>query len=444
MDVARLNFSHGNHEDHEKRLKLVRAAAERAGRPVAILQDLQGPKIRVGRLKGGKAILTPGEIVTITTRDMLGAKGIIPTTYAGLPGDVRKGEAVLLNDGRLRLLVLSVGRTDVKCKVEIGGLLTDQKGINLPESDVSTSSLTERDVQDALFGRDLDVDYMALSFVRSAEDVTALRKVVGPGIPLIAKIEKPQAVDRISEIAMAADGVMVARGDLGVELPLERVPLVQKTCIERTTHEGKLAIVATEMLESMIESPRPTRAEVSDVANAVLDGTDAVMTSAETASGKYPIETVEMMAAVCLEAEKSYSCELDADFLNARFTRIDQSIAYGALFTAYHLRVKAIVALTESGSTALWMSRHNIDIPLIALTPNLATQRKLALYRNVRTYELPYHSDREYILANAEQILLDNHEVQKGDAVVVTWGEPMGQVGGTNALKIVRVGDLVK
>ncbi len=230
---------------------------------------------------------------------------MIPTTYEGLPGDVRKGEVVLLNDGRLRLTVLSVGRTDVKCKVEVGGLLSDHKGINLPESDVSTSSLTEKDVQDALFGREMGVDYMALSFVRSAEEVAALRKVVGPTMPLIAKIEKPQAVDRINEIAMAADGVMVARGDLGVELALERVPLVQKTCIERTTHEGKLAIVATEMLESMIESPRPTRAEVSDVANAILDGTDAVMLSGETATGKYPFDAVRTMGAIIEEVEHS-------------------------------------------------------------------------------------------------------------------------------------------
>src|SRR5215472_5698336 len=238
MDVARLNFSHGSHEDHLARLRLVRQASERAERSVAVLQDLQGPKIRVGRLRGGKMTLKAGETVTLTTKDILGKGGLIPTTYAGLPSDVRKGEAVLLNDGRLRLSVLSVGRTDVKCRVEVGGDLLDQKGINLPESDVSTPALTEKDVEDCLFGREIGVDYVALSFVRSADDVNSLRKVLGtPHIPLIAKIEKPQAVDRISEIAAAADGVMVARGDLGVELPLERVPMVQKTLLERTIHE---------------------------------------------------------------------------------------------------------------------------------------------------------------------------------------------------------------
>jgi len=261
---------------------------------------------------------------------------------------------------------------------------------------------------------------------------------------MISKIERAEAIPALQEILDASDGIMVARGDLAIEVGNATVPALQKRMIKMARASNKLTITATQMMESMIVNAVPTRAEVSDVANAVLDGTDAVMTSAETASGKYPVETVEMMAAVCLEAEKSYACELDADFLNARFTRIDQSIAYGALFTAYHLRVKAIVALTESGSTALWMSRHNIDIPLIALTPSRSTQRKIALYRNVRTYELPYHSDREVVLRNAEQILLDNNVVQKGDAIVLTWGEPMGQVGGTNALKIVRVGDLFK
>ena len=316
---------------------------------------------------------------------------------------------------------------------------------------MTAPALTSKDMEDIKTAMSFQADYVAVSFPKNATDMEMARQLAniageayGHKPMMIAKIERAEAIPLLQEILDASDGIMVARGDLAVEVGNAAVPALQKRMIKMARASNKLSITATQMMESMIVNPVPTRAEVSDVANAVLDGTDAVMTSAETASGKYPIETVEMMAAVCLEAEKSYSCELDADFLNARFTRIDQSIAYGALFTAYHLRVKAIVALTESGSTALWMSRHNIDIPLIALTPNLATQRKLALYRNVRTYELPYHSDREYILANAEQILLDNHEVQKGDAVVVTWGEPMGQVGGTNALKIVRVGDLVK
>ena len=398
MDVARLNFSHGGHEDHQKRLNLVRAAAERAGRPVAILQDLQGPKIRVGRLKGGKAILTPGQTVTITTRDVLGAKGIIPTTYRGLPGDVRKGEAVLLNDGRLRLLVLSVGRQDVKCKVEIGGILTDQKGINLPESDVSTSSLTEKDVQDALFGREMAVDYMALSFVRSAEDVAALRKVVGPSIPLIAKIEKPQAVDRINEIAQAADGVMVARGDLGVELPLERVPLVQKTCIERTTHEGKLAIVATEMLESMIESPRPTRAEVSDVANAILDGTDAVMLSGETATGKYPIDAVRTMGAIIEEVEHSPRFRARPTPALDRNDSFATAVARASVAAAQQLGISTIVSCTETGRSARLLSEHRPSARVVAFTPLQETYRRLALYWGVTPFVIPSYATTDEML----------------------------------------------
>ena len=396
MDVARLNFSHGAHEDHQKRLSLVRAAAERAGRPVAILQDLQGPKIRVGRLKGGKVVLKEGSIVTITTRDTLGSAGLIPTTYAGLPGDVRKGEAVLLNDGRLRLTVLSVGREDVKCRVEVGGLLSDHKGINLPESDVSTSSLTEKDVQDALFGRDLNVDYMALSFVRSAEDVLALRKVVGPSLPLIAKIEKPQAVDRISEIAAVAEGVMVARGDLGVELPLERVPLVQKTCIERATHEGKLAIVATEMLESMIDSPRPTRAEVSDVANAILDGADAVMLSGETATGKFPIEAVRTMGAIITEVEHSprFRARPPPPALD-RNDSFPTAVARASVAAAEQLGISTIVCCTETGRSARLLSEHRpaarvvslLDLSLAA--PQSGQMQQAIAHELLRVRDLP-------------------------------------------------------
>jgi pyruvate kinase len=258
---------------------------------------------------------------------------------------------------------------------------------------------------------------------------------------MIAKIERAEAIPALQEILDSADGIMVARGDLAVEVGNAAVPALQKRMIKMARASNKLAITATQMMESMIVNAVPTRAEVSDVANAVLDGTDAVMTSAETASGKYPVETVEAMAAICLEAEKSDVVKLDTDFLQATFTRIDQSIAYGALFTAYHLHVKAIVALTESGSTALWMSRHNIDMPIYALTPILGTQRKTALFRNVRTFELAQSVDREAVLKAAQDLLLAKGVVQKGDMIVVTWGEPMGQVGGTNALKIMKIGE---
>jgi pyruvate kinase len=258
---------------------------------------------------------------------------------------------------------------------------------------------------------------------------------------MIAKIERAEAIPVLQEILDASDGIMVARGDLAVEVGNAAVPALQKRMIKMARISNKLTITATQMMESMIVNAVPTRAEVSDVANAVLDGTDAVMTSAETASGKYPVETVEAMSAICLEAEKSEDCKLDADFLNVQFTRVDQSIAYGALFTAHHLRVKAIAALTESGSTPLWMSRHNIDIPIFAITPSIATQRKAALYRNVQTFELAKSGDREEVLKAAQNLLLANGVVQLGDLVVVTWGEPMGQIGGTNALKIMKIGE---
>jgi pyruvate kinase len=258
---------------------------------------------------------------------------------------------------------------------------------------------------------------------------------------MIAKIERAEAIPALQEILDASDGIMVARGDLAVEVGNAAVPALQKRMIRMARTSNKLAITATQMMESMIQNPVPTRAEVSDVANAVLDGTDAVMTSAETASGRYPIETVEAMAAICIEAEHSEDFRLDADFLNVTFSRIDQSIAYGALFTAYHLRVKAIVALTESGSTALWMSRHNIDVPIYAMTPSRATQRKAVLYRNVTTMDLAHSTDREAVLKMAQDLLLAKGAVQRGDMIVITWGEPMGQVGGTNALNIMKVGE---
>lgn len=303
-------------------------------------------------------------------------------------------------------------------------------------------------MEDIKTAMSFQADYIAVSFPKNATDMEMARQLANiAGEPynhkpmMIAKIERAEAIPVLQEILDASDGIMVARGDLAVEVGNAAVPALQKRMIKMARESNKLAITATQMMESMIVNAVPTRAEVSDVANAVLDGTDAVMTSAETASGKYPIETVEAMSAICIEAEKFQEYKLDADFLNVTFTRIDQSIAYGALFTAHHLGVKAIVALTESGSTALWMSRHSINIPLFALTPSVATQRKAALYRNVRTFTLPYSADRDAVLRSAETVLQENGVVSKGDMIVVTWGEPMGQVGGTNAMKIVRVGE---
>jgi pyruvate kinase len=332
--------------------------------------------------------------------------------------------------------------------VKIGGELSNNKGINRLGGGLSAPALTAKDMEDIKTAMSFQADYLAISFPKNATDMIMARQlanIAGEATrhkpQMIAKIERAEAIPVLQEILDASDGIMVARGDLAVEVGNAAVPALQKRMIKMARASNKIAITATQMMESMIVNAVPTRAEVSDVANAVLDGTDAVMTSAETASGKYPVETVEAMAAICLEAEKSDVVKLDADFLNATFTRIDQSIAYGALFTAYHLRVKAIAALTESGSTALWMSRHNIDIPIFAITPILATQRKAALYRNVTTFELAHSIDREAVLKAAQDLLLAKGVVQKGDMIVVTWGEPMGQVGGTNALKIMKIGE---
>src|SRR5450432_2515579 len=442
MDVARLNFSHGTHDDHLRALTAVRRAAERAGRPVGVLLDLHGPKIRVGKIEGGKVKLEEGAETTVVATDhsMMGNAQRFACSYEKLADDVSIGDPVLINDGAIRLEVLEINGKEVRCRVAIGGMLSDHKGINLPGTAVSIPALTEKDIVDLKFGLIHEVDFIALSFVRSADDIRLIKRYA-PLTPIIAKLEKPQAVDRIDEIAQLAEGVMIARGDLGVEMPLERVPLIQKTGIERTNYHGKIAIVATQMLESMIVSPQPTRAEVSDVANAVLDGADAVMLSAETATGAYPVETVEAMAQICAEAEKSDTVQLDRDFLNRTFTRVDQSIAMATLFTAFHLKVKAIASLTDTGSTALWMSRHNCGCPIYALTPKIETQRKMALYRNVSPLFLEQSTDRDGVLLAAEDLLVARGQVKNGDVIVLTIGEPMGKSGGTNTMKIVKVGE---
>jgi len=304
MDCARLNFSHGTHEDHARAIAAVRRASEVAGRPIAVLLDLQGPKIRVGKIKGGKVKLEEDSEVSIVTEEVLGTAQRFSCSYAGLPEDVTPGDPVLVNDGAIRLEVIFASKKEVKCRVIVGGFISDHKGINLPGTPVSIPALTDKDLIDLQFGLAQGVDYAAMSFVRSADDIRQIKRHA-PTTPIIAKLEKPQAVDRIDEIAQISDGVMIARGDLGVELPLERVPLIQKTGIERTNYHGKIAIVATQMLESMIVSPQPTRAEVSDVANAILDGADAVMLSAETATGAHPVEAVRTMAAIIEEVERS-------------------------------------------------------------------------------------------------------------------------------------------
>ncbi|WP_211454981.1 pyruvate kinase [Collimonas antrihumi] len=448
VDVVRLNFSHGKAQDHIDRAKLVREVAAACGKQVAIMADLQGPKIRVGKFEQGKIELKNGEKFILDADCAMGSQERVGLDYKALPRDLKPADVLLLNDGLIVLVVERILGNEIHTIVKIGGELSNNKGINRQGGGLTAPALTSKDMDDIKTAMSFRADYVAVSFPKNATDMEMARQLCNvAGEPydhkpmMIAKIERAEAIPVLQEILDASDGIMVARGDLAVEVGNAAVPALQKRMIKMARVSNKLAITATQMMESMIVNAVPTRAEVSDVANAVLDGTDAVMTSAETASGKYPVETVEAMSAICLEAEKSEDCKLDADFLNVRFTRVDQSIAYGALFTAHHLRVKAIAALTESGSTALWMSRHNIDIPIFAITPSVATQRKAALYRNVQTFELAKSNDREAVLMAAQNLLLAKGVVQLGDLVVVTWGEPMGQIGGTNALKIMKIGE---
>lgn len=450
VDVVRLNFSHGKAEDHVLRAQMVRDAAAACGREVAIMADLQGPKIRVGKFNDGKIELVKGASFILDATCELGDQTRAGLDYKELPRDLKPADILLLNDGLIVLIVDRVQGSEIFTTVKVGGELSNNKGINRQGGGLSAPALTAKDMEDIKTAMQLGADYVAVSFPKSATDMIMARQLANIAAEahnthrplMIAKIERAEAIPVLQEILDASDGIMVARGDLAVEVGNAMVPALQKRMIRMARHSNKLAITATQMMESMIQNAVPTRAEVSDVANAVLDGTDAVMTSAETAAGKYPVETVEMMAAVCAEAEKAEPMSLDADFLNVTFSRIDESIAYGALFTAYHLRARAIVALTESGSTPLWMSRHNIDMPIYAMTTSRATQRKVALYRNVQPVELkPDANDRESVLKAAEELLLARGLVKKDDMVIMTWGEPMGQTGGTNALKITKIGD---
>jgi len=447
VNVVRLNFSHGKSEDHIARAKLVREAAQHAGREVAIMADLQGPKIRVGKFAEGKVLLEPGmQFVLDASRTELGDIRGVGLDYKELPRDVKAGDTLLLNDGLIVLMVDAVRGEQVHTTVKLGGELSNNKGINKQGGGLSAPALTAKDMEDIRTAMSFQADYVAVSFPKTATDMEMARQLCNvaaadyrhkPG--LIAKIERAEAIPNLESILKASDGIMVARGDLAVEVGNAAVPALQKRMIRLARHNDKVVITATQMMESMITNPVPTRAEVSDVANAVLDGTDAVMLSAETAAGKYPLETIIEMANICAEAEMAEDVQLDADFTGMSFQRIDQSIAMGALFTAHHLGCKAIVALTDSGSTALWMSRHRIHIPIYALTPKLSTQRKMALYRNVRPLLMDQSAERDTALGDAEAHLKRRGIMGTGDIYAITCGEPMGAPGGTNMLKICRV-----
>ena len=448
VNVVRLNFSHGKAQDHIDRAALVRAAAQRAGREVAIMADLQGPKIRVGKFADGKVMLEPGQkFVLDATRTELGDIDAVGLDYRALPREVKAGDVLLLNDGLIVITVDAVKGEQVHTTVKLGGELSNNKGINKQGGGLTAPALTAKDMDDIRTAMSFQADYVAVSFPKNATDMEMARQLCNvaaaeygshrPG--LIAKIERAEAIPLLVEILAASDGIMVARGDLAVEVGNAAVPALQKRMIKLAREYDKVVITATQMMESMITNPVPTRAEVSDVANAVLDGTDAVMLSAETAAGKYPLETVIEMAKICLAAEGGEHPKLDADFTGKTFKRIDQSIAMGALFTAYHLGAKAIVAMTDSGSTALWMSRHLVDVPIYALTPKVSTQRKMTLYRNVRPLLMDTSADRDTALMDAEGHLKKRGIVQKGDVYAITCGEPMGAPGGTNMLKICQV-----
>ncbi len=447
VDVVRLNFSHGTTEDHLARAQLVKDMSRKTGRTVAIMCDLQGPKIRVGKFKDGKVTLQKGHLFILDAACELGDEARAGLDYKELPRDVAPGSVLLLDDGKIVLDVTDVRGEEVHTVVRHGGVLSNNKGINRQGGGLTAAALTPKDIEDIRTAAKLQADYLAVSFPKSGADMYMARELLrasGGRAFLIAKIERAEAVvpETLREIMAACDGIMVARGDLAVEVGDAAVPALQKRMIRLAREANKLTITATQMMESMIASPVPTRAEVSDVANAVLDGTDAVMLSAESASGRYPVETIEAMDRICIQAEQTQSVSLDQEFLNRVFTRVDQSIAMAGLFTAFHLKVKAIATLTESGSTALWMSRLNCGVPIYALTSQTATRYRCALLRDVYPLMVKYVGhNREELLAEAEKVLLEHGAVKVGDLIVITIGEPIGKAGGTNTMKIVKVGD---
>ncbi len=445
VDVVRLNFSHGSSADHEARAELVRDTGARVGRTVGIMADLQGPKIRVGKFKDGKIALRPGDPFILDATCPMGDEGRVGLDYKELPRDVKSGDVLLLDDGKIVLDVREVRGSEIHTVTRHGGALSNNKGINRQGGGLTAPALTPKDIEDIRTAARLKVDYLAVSFPKSAADMYMAQELLrasGGHALLIAKIERAEAIPALEEIMRACDGIMVARGDLAVEVGDASVPALQKRMIRQARELNKITITATQMMESMISSPVPTRAEVSDVANAVLDGTDAVMLSAESASGQYPVEAIESMSRICIEAEKSQTVSLDKDFLDRIFQRVDQSIAMAALFTAFHLKVTAIASLTESGSTALWMSRLNCGVPIYALTSQTATRYRTTLFRGVFPLIVRYIGhDREELLAEAESVLVKSGAAKEGDLIVLTIGEPIGKSGGTNTMKIVRVGE---
>lgn len=447
VNVVRINFSHGSADDHRHSIETLRKVASELGVVVGILGDLQGPKIRVANFKNGSAELVRGGKFSLDVdySDTDGTDQVVGCVYRELPNDLSVGSVLVLDDGRIVLEVTGIEGSRVQTKVIVGGTLFSRKGINLRGGGLSAPAITEKDIEDLSVAVELGIDYLGVSFPRDAADINHARQLLnaaGSDAGIVAKIERAEAVDNIDEILEVTDSIMVARGDLGVEIGDPQLPAVQKKLINKARSANKVVITATQMMESMVSSPIPTRAEVFDVANAVLDGTDAVMLSAETAVGEYPDRAVTAMSRICLEAEKQPKASESAHRLHTQFGRIDESVAMATMYTANHLDVKAIGALTETGSTALWMSRISSSIPIYAVTTNPETQTRVTLYRGVypvpfqRRLESSYEANQAVV-----EMLVEQQKVDEGDLVIITKGDMFGVASGTNSMKIVRVGD---
>jgi len=444
MNMARLNLSHGSYAEHQARLDLVRAAAQAAGRPVAILVDLQGPKIRLARFSDGPHDLARGDIFTITTDEIEGTKERVGTTYKGLPGDCAIGDHILIDDGKVTVEVIEVKGSDVVTKVIDPGVVSNNKGINLPGVAVSVPALSEKDIEDLRWGLRAGADFIALSFVRNASDIKDVHKIMdeeGIRLPVIAKIEKPQAVANIAHIIDAFDGIMVARGDLGVELPIEDVPLVQKLCVELARDMAKPVIVATQMLESMITNSRPTRAEATDCANAVLDGADALMLSGETSIGEFPIDAVQTMARIIQKTEEGGLDRIRPIKTSPRTK--GGAITKAATEVGAIIDAKYLVAFTQSGDSARRMSRLRSPIPILAMTPEVGTYNRLALSWGVESMLTPVVGATDEMVKLVDTVLIDSGRATIGDNVMIVAGSPPGIPGSTNAMRVHRVGDAV-
>jgi pyruvate kinase len=445
MNVARFNFSHGSHAEHEERYQRVRKVAAETGKAVGVLADLQGPKIRLGTFADGPVELVAGDEFTITAEDVPGDKSVCGTTYKGLPGDVSQGDPILINDGNVALRVIEVEGQRVRSLVVEGGVVSDHKGINLPGASVNVPALSEKDIDDLRFALAMGADMVALSFVRDAKDVRDVHRVMdeeGRRVPVIAKVEKPQAVENMEDVVMAFDAVMVARGDLAVEMPLEQVPMVQKRLIELCRRNAKPVIVATQMMESMITNSRPTRAEASDVANAILDGADAVMLSAESSVGKYPVETVKTMSRIVEAAEEELLCRGLQPLAPGKKPRTQGgAVARAAAELGDFLDAKTLVAFTKSGDTARRLARYRVPEPVVAFTTEPATRNQLALTWGVETFVVEHVNNTDDMVKLVDREMLKLSEYAKGDTVIITAGSPPGVPGTTNLVRVHHLGD---